>query len=104
MTLLLRSGLGLALATLAACGGPPTTISGGPGGLDDGSGDGDGESRGGDGDRQGPGALVSLNSCGTDNPAGLDEKKVKALLAGGAPGSMRFLYPYDGTVFPRGLA
>jgi hypothetical protein len=33
----------------------------------------------------------------------LSAASVKALLAGGSAGSMRFLYPYAQTVFPRGL-
>ncbi len=29
--------------------------------------------------------------------------QMQALMRGGSPGSLRFLYPYDGTLFPRGL-
>jgi hypothetical protein len=42
----------------------------------------------------------------SDNPAGLsvaDQTTLKAGAAGGDP-EFRWLYPYDGTVFPRGLA
>lgn len=37
-------------------------------------------------------------AAGAPDPAAIDR-----LLAGGTPGSLRVLYPYDGTVFPRGL-
>ncbi|MFT3923862.1 MAG: hypothetical protein QM778_15120 [Myxococcales bacterium] len=102
-----RSVLGLAFAALTACGSPPATTTGGGNGSLDGPGDGDGDDAPGDGDGDGngkPQAPVSLKSCGSDNPAGLSDKDVKTLLAGGEPGDMRFVYPYDGTVFPRGLA
>ncbi|MFI5306589.1 MAG: TolB family protein [Polyangiales bacterium] len=46
---------------------------------------------------------VSIDQTGSDNPAGLNAADVTALIAGGPPGSLKFLYPYDGTVFPRGL-
>lgn len=46
---------------------------------------------------------LSLDQCGPGNPAGLSDAQAKALMTGGAPGSMRWLYPYDGTVFPRGM-
>ncbi|HEX6245323.1 MAG TPA: hypothetical protein VFZ61_30585 [Polyangiales bacterium] len=46
---------------------------------------------------------VTLDHCGADNPAGLSSEQVASLKAGGSPGAMRILYPYDGTVFPRGL-
>jgi hypothetical protein len=40
----------------------------------------------------------------TDNPAMLSAADQAALKAGGAPDpSFKFLYPFDGTVFPRGL-
>ncbi len=35
---------------------------------------------------------------------GLDAARITTLTRGGPPGALRFLYPYDGTVFPRGLA
>src|SRR5262245_17182320 len=45
----------------------------------------------------------SLDKCGAGNTAGLNDAQIKTLMMGGAPGSMRWLYPYDGTVFPRGM-
>lgn len=45
----------------------------------------------------------TIDDCGADNPAGLADADVQTLRAGGAGSGMRFLYPYDGTVFPRGL-
>lgn len=47
---------------------------------------------------------ISIDQCGASNPAGLSPAQVATLKAGGNPGAMRMLYPYDGTVFPRGLA
>jgi hypothetical protein len=44
----------------------------------------------------------SIDQTGPDNPAGLAEADAKKLLAGGPPGKLRWLYPYEGTVFPRG--
>jgi hypothetical protein len=56
------------------------------------------------------GSLGSQQACpgpqassATGAPSGLSAASVKALLAGGSAGSMRFLYPYAQTVFPRGL-
>jgi hypothetical protein len=47
---------------------------------------------------------VSIDQCQPQNPAGLSADDTNKLMAGsGNPGSMRVLYPYDGTVFPRGL-
>ena len=47
---------------------------------------------------------VTIDECLPANPAGLDAATVQTLQAGsGSPGSMRVLYPYDGTVFPGGL-
>lgn len=47
---------------------------------------------------------VSIDECLPSNPAGLSAADVQTLMAGsGGPGSVRWLYPYDGTVFPRGL-
>ena len=46
---------------------------------------------------------VFIDQTGADNPAGLAAPDVQALLAGGDPGAMRFLYPYEDTVFPRGM-
>jgi hypothetical protein len=47
---------------------------------------------------------ITLDQCGASNPAGLNEAQVRTLKAGGNAGGMRVLYPYDGTVFPRGLS
>lgn len=46
---------------------------------------------------------VMLDECGTPNPAGLDAQKVATLTAGGTATGARWLYPYKGTVFPRGM-
>jgi hypothetical protein len=46
---------------------------------------------------------VDANGCKAQNHAGLSEAQVRALAQGG-PGRQRIVYPYDGTVFPRGLA
>ncbi len=45
----------------------------------------------------------SIDRCTTGGPAGLSAAALKTLLAGGSVGSLRYLYPYTGTVFPRGL-
>ena len=45
----------------------------------------------------------SIDQCTTGAPSGLSAASVKALLAGGSAGNLRYLYPYAGTVFPRGL-
>jgi hypothetical protein len=44
-----------------------------------------------------------IDACTAGAPSGLSAQSTKALLAGGSPGTLRYLYPYDGTVFPRGL-
>jgi len=44
-----------------------------------------------------------VDECTTGGPSGLSAASLKALLAGGSLGSLRYLYPYAGTVFPRGL-
>lgn len=47
---------------------------------------------------------VNIDACGADNAAGLSVEDVQKLLAGGGTaGSIRVLYPYAGTVFPRGM-
>jgi len=47
---------------------------------------------------------IAIDECGAMNPAGLSATDVTALKAGsGSPGSLRVLYPYEGTVFPRGM-
>ena len=50
-----------------------------------------------------PITVTSIDTCDSGAPSGLSSTSVKALLAGGSAGSMRLLYPYSGTVFPRGL-
>jgi hypothetical protein len=45
---------------------------------------------------------VSIDNCST-SPAGLNAADVQKLMAGGAAANLRMLYPYDGTVFPRGI-
>jgi hypothetical protein len=44
-----------------------------------------------------------LDECGPGNPAGLSDADVAALQAGSGGAAGKVLYPYDGTVFPRGL-
>jgi hypothetical protein len=46
---------------------------------------------------------MAIDDCGASNPAGLSDADMQKLTAGGAPGSLRMLNPYDGTVFPRGI-
>jgi hypothetical protein len=50
-----------------------------------------------------PMTVTSIDTCTKGAPSGLSSASVQALLAGGSSGSMRFVYPYAGTVFPRGL-
>lgn len=47
-------------------------------------------------------AGIHLDDCGPSNPAGLSLEAVRALFAGGSEG-LRWLYPYQGTVFPAQL-
>jgi hypothetical protein len=46
---------------------------------------------------------VAIDQTGMGNPAGLRAVDAKKLFAGGPVGGMRWLYPYEGTVFPRGM-
>jgi len=46
---------------------------------------------------------ISIDDCGAQNPAGLSADDAQKLMAGSGGGGLRVLYPYDGTVFPRGL-
>ena len=47
---------------------------------------------------------IAIDECGATNAAGLSAADIQALKAGGgSPGSLRWLYPYEGTVFPRGM-
>lgn len=50
-----------------------------------------------------PKQLVTIDECGSDNPAGLKTADLELLKKGGNAGGLRLLYPYDATVFPRGL-
>jgi hypothetical protein len=62
-----------------------------------------GKDAGGDGAGGAAPATTLIDHCSTGAPSGLTAAKVQALLAGGSAGSMRYLYPYAHTVFPRGL-
>jgi len=46
---------------------------------------------------------VVLNDCGANNPGGISDADAQRLQAGGSVGNMAWLYPYEGTVFPRGM-
>ena len=46
---------------------------------------------------------IVLNDCGAMNPAGLSGPDIDKLRAGGPVMDMKWLYPYEGTVFPRGM-
>ncbi len=53
-----------------------------------------------------PGSVtpISIDACGAMNPAGISTMQVQTLMAGsGNPGAIKVLYPYEGTVFPRGM-
>lgn len=45
---------------------------------------------------------ITIDDCGSSNPAGLSADAIQKLQAGGGT-PPRVLYPYDETVFPRGL-
>jgi hypothetical protein len=45
---------------------------------------------------------ISIDDCGASNPAGLSATNAQKLRAAAAPGMLKLLYPYDGTVFPGG--
>lgn len=93
-----------ALLLLTACGATDPSVRSAPAGPN-GAGD-----AGANGTNPGifappaAGQTVDLQACGADNPAALSQAQVQLLSAGGEPGTMRFVYPYDGTVFPSGLA
>ena len=46
---------------------------------------------------------IAIDECGANNPAGVSAADAQRLKAGGAAGSFKLLYPYNGTVFPRGM-
>jgi hypothetical protein len=46
---------------------------------------------------------ISIDGCSAGNAGGVSTEDVQKLMAASTSGSMRWLYPYDGTVFPRGL-
>ena len=46
---------------------------------------------------------IAIDDCGPQNPAGVTPADAQALKAGGSPGMLKLVYPYEGTVFPRGL-
>ena len=47
---------------------------------------------------------IAIDHCADDNAAGVSAADVAKLKAGGgSPGELKWLYPYDGTVFPRGM-
>jgi hypothetical protein len=88
-------------------GGKPRADGGGKGGVKR---DGGTSSGGGGNVAQPPGGEnkpmlepLFIDECGDDNSAGLSSNEIDKLKAGGSTDGMRFLYPYDGTVFPRGL-
>jgi hypothetical protein len=107
----------LGAASWIACGRPaPEFGSSGPPGDDGGaygaSADADGGTGGQgitlDGGAGADGAVVVgatlIDACGSGNAAGLDPAQVQTLVAGASSsGSMRWLYPYADTVFPRGM-
>jgi hypothetical protein len=75
------------------------------GGDDGGSGAFGGSGDGGAGGDSGalPPTTTFVDTCSTGAPSGLTPASVQALFAGGTVGSLRYLYPYAQTVFPRGL-
>ncbi|MEY4510894.1 MAG: hypothetical protein RLZZ450_3016 [Pseudomonadota bacterium] len=50
-----------------------------------------------------PVETLYIDECGDKNAAGIAKSDVALLKAGGSKDGMRWLYPYDGTIFPRGL-
>lgn len=71
---------------------------GSPGDGDNPVGDGDGDYGSGD-----PNEPVYIDDCAAGSGTNLTAEQVTSLKAGGAASGTRMLYPYDGTVFPRGL-
>jgi hypothetical protein len=51
-----------------------------------------------------PGLVLEvIDECGSSNEAGLSASDIQRLKSGGPAGGLRYIYPYDGTVFPRGM-
>jgi hypothetical protein len=46
---------------------------------------------------------ITIDGCGAGNAAGLSADDLQKIMAGAPSSNMRWLYPYDATVFPRGL-
>ena len=46
---------------------------------------------------------IAIDECGANNPAGVSAADAQKLKAGGAGAAPKVLYPYQGTVFPRGM-
>ena len=46
---------------------------------------------------------IAIDECDASNPAGLGDAERMALRQGGSGAGPRLLYPYEGTVFPRGM-
>ena len=105
----------LGAALVAACSGSAdkrqngSDTNGAQGSDGDGNGNGNGNGNGGNGsmfpNRSDGGVFHGepIDDCGPSNPAGLTPEQVSSITAGGNANGMRWLYPYDGTVFPRGL-
>jgi hypothetical protein len=60
----------------------------------------EGEQDAGTGEPDGSIEPITIDDC---KPGELTAAQIQALKSGGDPGSARFTYPYDGTVFPRGI-
>lgn len=50
-----------------------------------------------------PPSPIAIDDCAGGNASGLSSADVGKLQAGGSSAELGYLYPYDGTVFPRGL-
>jgi hypothetical protein len=51
----------------------------------------------------GPRGSAMIDECDAANPSGLGVAERQTLMAGGSATGMRWLYPYDRTIFPRGM-
>lgn len=47
--------------------------------------------------------LERIDQCAADNPAKLSSTEIAAVRGAGQGAALKWLYPFDGTVFPRGL-